>query len=98
MKGKKTGGRQKGALNKVNTDLRQSITDFLQSNFNTVTKEWKTLKGKEKLAFYRDLLKYAVPVLQSTDLTMDFTKLSNEQLDHIMEGIINGEGKDEQGS
>ena len=92
-RGKKTGGRQKGALNKVNTDLRQSITDFLQHNFNAVTKEWATLEGKDKLVFYRDLLKYAIPALQSTDMAMDFTKLSDEQLDHIMENFINKEGK-----
>lgn len=94
MKGKKTGGRQKGALNKVNNDLRQSITDFLQSNFDAVIKDWKKMESRDKLAFYKDLLKYAVPTLQSTDMKIDFDKMTDSQLNTVIEGILK-EGKNE---
>jgi len=84
----KTGGRQRGGLNKLPRDLRQSITEFLQANFDEVVKEWEELENpRDKLNFYRDLLRYAVPVLQSTQLTTDFEKLTDEQLDYIIESL-----------
>lgn len=88
-RGKKTGGRKKGALNKLSTDLKQEITDFLNDNFDVVKKEWQSLEGKEKLNFYKDLLKYSVPQMQSTSLETDLSKLTDEQLDYILNNLIN---------
>lgn len=88
-RGKKTGGRKKGALNKLSTDLKQEITDFLNENFDEVKKEWQSLRGKEKLNFYKDLLKYSVPQMQSTSLETDLSKLTDEQLDYILNNLIN---------
>ena len=64
-------GRPAGSLNKVSKDLRLDIIEFLEYNFNEVKKDWQTLDSKEKLMFYRDLLKYALPALQSTNLLFD---------------------------
>lgn len=84
----KTGGRQRGALNRVPRDLRQRITDFLNDNFDEVIRAWEKMDNpRERLSFYRDLLKYAVPALQSTQLTTDFEKLTDEQLDYIIENL-----------
>lgn len=89
MKGKKTGGRQKGSLNKVSEELRIDITQFLADNFIEVIKIWqKTESNKDKLSFYKDLLKYAVPTLQSTELDFNFDKLTDEQLDYIIDNLI----------
>lgn len=88
-RGKKTGGRTKGALNKLSTDLKQEITDFLNDNFDEVKTEWQNLEGKEKLNFYKDLLKYSVPQMQSTSLETDLSKLTDEQLDYILNNLIN---------
>lgn len=87
--GKKTGGRKKSSLNKVPKDLRLSITEFLQDNFETVISEWGALEnGKDKLAFYKDLLKYAVPTLQSTEHKVDFERLSERQLDILVNKLL----------
>lgn len=88
-RGKKTGGRKKGALNKLSTDLKKEITDFLNDNFDEVKKEWQSLEGKDKLNFYKDLLKYSVPQMQSTSLETDLSKLTDEQLDYILNNLIN---------
>lgn len=84
----KTGGRQRGALNRLPQNLRQNITDFLNDNFDDVVREWVKLdNSREKLNFYRDLLKFGLPVLQSTQITTDFDKLTDEQLDYIIETL-----------
>jgi len=77
-------GRPQGSLNKVTKDLRLSITEFLQSNFDTVIKEWARLDGKDKLAFYKDLLKYAIPAMQSTQFITDFDRMTDEELDKVI--------------
>ena len=85
-KGKnKTGGRKKDTPNKVAQPLRESITDFLEDNFDEVTRIWQEMKpGRDKLNFYRDMVRYAVPQLQSTELKTDFDSLTDQQLDHII--------------
>lgn len=61
-------GRPTGSLNKISGDLRERITEFLENNFDEVIAEWKRLKGKEKLMFYKDLIHYSLPVLQKTEI------------------------------
>jgi hypothetical protein len=80
-------GRPKGAPNKATKDLRKAISDFLEGRFDEVVKTWEGLSGREKVAFYRDLLQYAVPKLQSTELKTDFDKMTDEQLDRIIEEL-----------
>jgi len=83
-------GRPQGSINKITKDLRQSITDFLEQNFVDVVEIWKKLDNdKCKLNFYRDLLRYAVPTLQSTEFKTDFDKLTDAQLDYIINELKN---------
>lgn len=77
-------GKPKGSLNRITKDLRKSITDFLEGHFEEVVKTWQKLPDKDKVNFYRDLLQYSVPRLQSTELKTDFDKLTDEQLDSIL--------------
>lgn len=69
MKGKKTGGRQKGVQNKVTSDVRQKFQEFIEGNFNTFSKDWKRIKDpKDKVKLYIDAAKFVIPALQSIDL------------------------------
>ena len=82
-------GRPKGTPNKITADLRQRISDFLDGNFDEVTKEWRQLEGKDKLAFYRDLLKYAIPQLSNMSADISIDRLTDEQVDELYGKIIN---------
>lgn len=84
-------GKPKGTLNKLPRDLRQSITDFLNENFEEVLIEWGKLGGRDKVNFYKDLLQYAIPKLQNVEIDTDFDRLNDEQLDRIIEGLRNNE-------
>ena len=86
--GIKTGGRQKGSLNKVNNELRDKINDFLEDEFDYVKDAIKNLEGKEKVKYYLDLLQYGLPKLQAMQLENDFDKLSDEDLDRLYNKII----------
>ena len=80
-------GRPQGSPNRVTRDLRKSITNFLEGRFDEVVKTWEKLSDRDKVSFYRDLLQYSVPRLQSTELKTDFDRMTNEQLDFIIDEL-----------
>ena len=91
-KRKKTGGRQKGSLNKVHTPLRQLINDFLVSNWHQIEADFKTIEPKERMLIFEKLLKYSLPSLQAinmdSDSTMQLNTLTNEQLELLIKQIL----------
>jgi hypothetical protein len=46
MKGKKTGGRQKGSLNRTTEEVRKSLLKLLDDNLTNLQTDIKGLKGK----------------------------------------------------
>jgi len=89
-------GRPPGSLNKTSLDLRQSISDFLMENIDEVRETWKDLKPQQKVLFWRDLLRYAVPVLQSTEIKSDFDRMTDSQLKQVIEELKIAQSNGEQ--
>lgn len=87
----KIGGRAKGSLNKISLQLRETISDFLNDNFELIIKDFHSLQPKERVKFYCDLLNYGLPKLQSVQMETDFDRLSDSQLDDIIKALKNGE-------
>jgi len=81
-------GKPPGTKNKINAELREMISDFLNSEFETVKIDFQKLEAKDKLKFYTDLLQYGLPKLQATSIEIDFEKFSEEQLDEIINKLI----------
>lgn len=81
-------GKPPGTKNKINAELRERINDFLNGNFETVATEFDKLEPKDKLKFYTDLLQYGLPKLQATSLELDFEKMTESDLDQIIDRLI----------
>lgn len=81
-------GKPPGTKNKINADLRVMINDFLNDEFDTIKEDFKRLDPKDKLKFYTDLLNYGLPKLQATSLEIDLEKLTESDLDLIIERLI----------
>lgn len=84
-------GRPKGAVNKKTSELREMITDFLETNFEKIRKDFELLSSKERAKLYCDLLQYGLPKLQSMQLETDFERLPEDQLDRIITELKKGE-------
>ncbi len=82
-------GRPKGTINKTSAQLRETITLFLDQNFERIVKDFARLKPRDRVKFYCDLLQYSVPKLQAMQLETEFDKLSDAQLNYIIEDIRN---------
>lgn len=67
MRGKKTGGRQKGTTNKVTMMGKQVIAELL-SNYNSsglMERDFMHLDGKDRIAIAEKLMQYVMPKMQS---------------------------------
>ena len=80
-------GRPKGAKNKTGLQLREIITDFLENKFEKIIEDFDSLKPKDRVKLYCDLLQYGLPRLQAVQLETDFDNLSDSQLDQIIEEL-----------
>ena len=80
-------GRPKGTKNKTGLQLRETITDFLENNFEKIVQDFHYLKPKDRVKLYCDLLQYGLPRLQAVQLETDFDNLSDSQLDQIIEEL-----------
>lgn len=78
-------GKPPGTKNKINSELRGMINDFLESKFEMVVADFETLEPKDKLKFYTDLLSYGLPKLQaaSIDIDLNEVKLGKDLEDEI---------------
>jgi len=84
---KKVGGRQAGSENKISNSLRASISAFLEDNFNKVQQTFDKANEREKLTFYVQLLRFALPQLQSVEMTSELETLTDEQLNILYEKL-----------
>lgn len=82
-------GRKKGTPNKVTGELRDRIKVFLDSNFETMQEDFETLDPVQRIAAWEKLLKYILPVQNSNELKLDFEKMSDSELDKLINRLIN---------
>ncbi len=84
------GGRKPGKPNKVTTDLRQWISHFIDDNREQIKQDWEKLEARDRVMMFERILKYALPTLQATTLDIDFEKMTDQQLDYIIENLKKG--------
>jgi hypothetical protein len=83
-------GRPKGTNNKLTKQLRETINDFLETNFENVIQDFEKLTPKERLKFYCELLQYGLPKLQAVKIEepeIEYERLSDEQVDLILQQL-----------
>lgn len=84
-------GRPKGSANRINQQLRDTITDFLEGNFQRIIDDFEELTPKDRVKLYCDLLQYGLPKLQAMQMESEIERLPEDQLDYIIKKIINNE-------
>jgi hypothetical protein len=89
MKGRKkgtqkTGGRSIGVKNKITVSLKETIEKIVKDNLLTIQSDLDSLEPKDRLIMIEKLFKYTIPTLQATTLKTDFEKLTDSQIDNII--------------
>jgi hypothetical protein len=64
-------GRPKGIPNKITTELRILIHEFLSENWDQFKEDFEKLSPKDRAYFYEKLMQYDIPKMQSTQIISD---------------------------
>ena len=89
----KTGGREPGTPNKLTGDMREKIQGILNDNIDTVQNDLNKLKPKDRLLIIEKLLSYVLPKLQAQSIDIDFTNMTENQIDEIIKQINTNENE-----
>lgn len=77
--------RLKGSKNKLSAEIKQRISDALNSTIDNLESDLNSLPTKERLELFSRLLPYILPKLKETDLN---TISDNQTPDEIKVHII----------
>lgn len=77
-------GKAIGTKNKTSERLRLTISNFLELEFPTIRRDFKKLSPRDRAKLFVDLMPFAVAKLQAVSIDMDFNKMSEQQLDDII--------------
>lgn len=82
-------GRPVGAKDKKNTELRDRVLSILNKHFtdDKIEKDLRSLKAVERLNFMLKLMEYAIPKLRTMELFGDFDRLSDSDLNKIIDEL-----------
>ena len=83
-------GRPVGATNKLTIPIKTQLSDFLNEKIQELPAIWDKLTPRDKINFIKDLFPFYMAKLQNIELQSDFDKLSDEQLDAIIEKLKTG--------
>lgn len=84
------GGRAKGTPNKRNSTLKAWLAELIDGNREQVEADLKALKPLARLQMLEKMLSYVLPKMQSVSASVNFDKLTNEQLDQVVTEVTRG--------
>lgn len=90
------GLKPKGANNRLQSEVKEKITDFLNGKLETLEEIYSEVTPKDKLRFLTELLAYVLPKSKefkiedfSGSLQIDYTKLSPKALKEVLTLVQN---------
>lgn len=70
--------------------MRGWLTAIIAKNRKQMEKDLKKLEPKDRLQILEKLMQYVVPKQQAVSTEIDFTKLSDDQLDAVIDQLTKG--------
>ena len=80
-------GRPKGSKNKATLVLREAVNGFLEKNFEKVQERFNELDARDQVKFYIDMLQFGLPKLKAVELSSEFERLTDAELNHIIKEL-----------
>ena len=81
-------GRPKGKPNKVTQETRAWLSAVIDKNRKQMERDLKALEPKDRLQMLEKLMQYVIPKQQATTVEIDFSKMSEEQLNAIINTLL----------
>ena len=80
----KTGGRAAGTPNRTTAEMKTWLSGLIDKNRRQIEKDLKRLEPKDRLLILERLMQYTVPKMQAVTAQIDLNKLSDEQLNILI--------------
>lgn len=80
-------GRPKGTPNKITADMRDWLSAVIDKNRKQMEKDLKRLEPKDRLQILEKMMQYVIPKQQAVSAEIDFNRLSDEQLDAVIDKL-----------
>ena len=81
-------GRPKGKPNKLTQDARAWLSAVIDKNRKQMERDLKALEPKDRLQMLEKLMQYVIPKQQATTVEIDYSKMSEEQLNAIINTLL----------
>ena len=85
IQGNKTGGRQKGTLNKTTVNLKNTIQLIVERSFETIEDDLHSMDARDKIGFILKLIPYLIPTQKEQKISFD--SLSDEEIDSLIDRL-----------
>lgn len=82
-------GRQKGTPNKSTTNLKSSIQQIVERQFETLESDLEGLDGRDKINFVLKLIEYILP--KQREQKLNFSDLSDTEIDALIDRLKSDE-------
>ncbi len=83
----KTGGRIKCTSYRTTASIREWLVNLIGKNQKQIEKDLKELEPMARLNIITKILPFAVPKMQEVNATIDIDKITDEQLDMVIDEI-----------
>lgn len=80
-------GRPAGVPNKVTYDMREALKTILENEIKSLPQLLQKMNAEKRVDVLAKLLQYVAPKLQNVEVQSEFDKLTDEQLDYIIENL-----------
>ncbi len=82
LEGNKTGGRQKGTLNRTTTALKATIQGIVEKGFESIESDLQDMDAKDRVGFILKLAEFVIPKMRETKI--DFNSLTDDEIDELI--------------
>lgn len=84
---KKVGGRRAGTPNKATSSLRNWVRLFVTRNTKQMQSDLDALDPRDRLILLEKFMRYTIPQQQAVAAAVDLNRLSDDQLNQVIEQI-----------
>ncbi len=88
-------GRKPGSKNKISEIIREKLSDFIDENIETIVEDFRNMKPSYRWKLFSDILPYVTPRLSATANQHSFEKMTDEELNLIIDELKQSANKDE---
>ena len=83
----KSGGRKAGTPNRVSGDIKTFLAKIVSDNREQIEHDLRAVNPRERLQIIEKFIQYLVPKQQSVQAEIDINKLTENQIDEIIDNI-----------